>query len=299
MASNDKSPCSAGVLPSQSHSGSLRSLLMKYFQRNTPPRTPTKPPPPLNRSPYVAQTVIKSHPIRTTTKISHHTIPTHTFSPISISSSSVPNHRLNHHATTATFTSQKRCLHEPSDENRCKQDLLNLHDEELLVRTRLSTRTSSLPGARCVAYYYHQQNPTLTAGRTTNSPFDESHAYQSHLSSVTDARSRSQSHSSSQSVANGGPPTSDISEHNSSIDEENRRYHRRNQPSRVSTPYNSSRYSQRAVAQFMHERNKARLRRNQKASRMLGRKTNATDRLISSVLKGKPVSSISTSVTVS
>ena len=253
---------------------------MKYFHRNTPPRTPNKPSLPRNGSPYIAQTVTKARPMRTATKANHHAILTHTLSPISTSSSSVPNHRLNRHTTTATFTGQKRCSHEPSDENRCKTDLLNLHDEELLVRTRLSTRTSSLPGARCVSYYY-QQNPTPTTVRTSNSPFDDPHVYQSHLNSVVDARSRSQSHSSSQSVVNGGLPTSDISEHNSSFDngcdEDNRRYHRRNQPSRVSTPYNSSRYSQRAVAQFMHERNKARLRRNQKASRMLGRKTNASD----------------------
>lgn len=93
--------------------------------------------------------------------------------------------------------------------------------------------------------------------------------------STTNDRSRSQSHSSSQGMGNGGLATTDASDHSSSfenvIDEEHRRLNRRQLPSRVSTSYHSSRYSQRAVAQFMHERNKARLRRNQKASRMLGK----------------------------
>lgn len=91
---------------------------------------------------------------------------------------------------------------------------------------------------------------------------------------MTNDRSRSQSHSSSQGVGNGGLATTDVSDHSSSfenvLDEEHRRLNRRQQPSGLSTSYHSSRYSQRAVAQFMHERNKARLRRNQKASRMLG-----------------------------
>jgi len=96
----------------------------------------------------------------------------------------------------------------------------------------------------------------------------------SRLNFIKNERSRSQSHSSSQGIGNGGLATTDVSDHSSSfeniLDDENRRLNRLQQPSRLSTPFNSNRYSQRAVAQFMHERNKARLRRNQKASRMLG-----------------------------
>lgn len=69
----------------------------------------------------------------------------------------------------------------------------------------------------------------------------------------------------------------DASDHSSSfenvIDEDHRRLNRRNQSAHLSTSYNSSRYSQRAVAKFMHEKNKARLKRNQIASRMLGKKS--------------------------
>jgi len=98
-----------------------------------------------------------------------------------------------------------------------------------------------------------------------------SHHYQPN--SLTPERSRSQSHSSAQCLENGRIGTTDT-DHSSSFDnglEEERRLNRRTQPSHRSTSYNSSRYSQRAITQFLHERHQARLRRNQKASRMLGK----------------------------
>ena len=177
-------------------------------------------------------------------------------------------HRLNRQTTTATFTGQKRCINESIEETRLKSDLSINQDEDQFVRTRLSSRTSSLPAARCITYYY-LQNPMRIC---------EEQPVHSRLNSITNERSRSQSHSSSQGNGNGGLATTDISEHSSSfennLDEDHRRLNRRHHPSpHLSTSYHSSRYSQRAVAQFMHERNKARLRRNQKASRMLGRKS--------------------------
>ncbi len=236
--------------PSQSNS-SLGSAILRYFQRN-----PTKS---VNESPYNVHLTETNHQIRRGTTANHGLI--------SNTSSSVSMHRLTRQTTTATFTGQKRCLNELIEDNRPKSDLLIDQDEEELVRARLNNRTLSLPAARCISYHYHQNRiPSQTR------IFEEQH--HSRFSSITNERSRSQSHSSSQGIGNGGLATTDVSEHSSSfennLDEEHRRLNRRHQPSHLSTSYHSSRYSQRAVAQFMHERHKARLRRNQKASRMLG-----------------------------
>ncbi|CAF0888790.1 unnamed protein product [Adineta steineri] len=239
---------------SQSNS-SLRSLIVRYFQRNS-----SKPPfqNPIisgNDSPYNLST---NRSTRRGTLVNNSLTSTNLL-PINV-------HRSNRQTTTATFTGQKRCLTDVIEEHRSKTDLL-INQEEELVRTRLSTRTSSLPAARCVSYYYSQNQTVLQA-----KVFDDQS--RSRLNSISNERSRSQSHSSSQGMANGGIITTDISDHSSSydnvLDEDHRRLNRRNQQSNVSTSFNSSRYSQRAIAQFMHERNKARLRRNQKASRMLG-----------------------------
>lgn len=187
-------------------------------------------------------------------------------SPPQTPSKPLSTQRLARQTTTATFTGQRRCTNEYQEHPRIKPE----HDDEQLIRARLSTRTSSLPAARCITYYYYSQGHVPTHLKFYEEPPVQA---SSRLNSITNERSRSQSHSSSQ--GNAGLVTTDVSDHSSSfennLDEEHRRLHRRQQPSVLSTSYHSSRYSQRAVAQFMHERNKARLRRNQKASRMLGR----------------------------
>jgi hypothetical protein len=136
-----------------------------------------------------------------------------------------------------------------------------------------------LPIARCVSYYYYHQHQSPPKTITTKAIIEDQHRnninsdhYQPN--SLTPERSRSQSHSSAHSPGNGGIVTTDT-DHSSSfdngVDEEQRRLNRRSQPSPVSTSHKSSRYNQRAITQFMHARHKARLRRNQKASRMLGK----------------------------
>jgi len=252
MMMNDRNTHTT-ISSSQSNS-SLRSFILKYFQRNSSKHSSQNLSISGNRSPYIAQSLTTNRHNRRENLVNHG-MSSNTLSPIR-------THRSNRPRTTATFTGQKRCLNDVSEDNRSKLDLSINQEEEQLVRTRLSSRTSSLPAARCISYYYYQnQTPSQT-----RLPEDQSH---SRLNSISNDRSRSQSHSSSQGIGNGGIATTDISEHSSSfengLDEDHRRFNRRNQPS-----YNSSRYSQRAVAQFMHERHKARLRRNQKASRMLG-----------------------------
>ncbi|CAF3433515.1 unnamed protein product, partial [Rotaria sp. Silwood2] len=237
----------------------LCSYVLRYFQRNSAKRSMQNSQISRNEGLYFAQNITATCQIRRGTIVNNGII-SNTLSPM-------PIHRSNRQTTTATFTGQKRCLNELIEDNRSKPDLLTSQEEEQIVRTRLSSRTSSLPGARCISYYYYQnQIPSQTR------VIDEQ--YRSRINSLTNERSRSQSHSSSQGNGNGGLVTTDISDHSSSfenvLDDEHRRLNRRNQPSHLSASYNSSRYSQRAVAKFMHERNKARLRRNQKASRMLG-----------------------------
>jgi hypothetical protein len=192
--------------------------------------------------------------------------------------SSVANRQSSRHTTTATFTGQKRFLNDIIEDNRLKNDLvINQEEEQQLVRARLSTRTSSLPGARCLSYYYYQhQIPSQRI--TTKATIEGQHWNLDNnihqTNSTTNERSRSQTHTSGHCLHNGGVVPADTSDHSSSFDnpadEEHRHLNRHTQQSNLSSSYNSSRYSQRAVAQFMHERHKARLRRNQKASRMLG-----------------------------
>ena len=198
-------------------------------------------------------------------------------------SSLVPTRRLTRQPTTATFTGHKRALFDPIDEQQIKKDAnSNQDDEQQLTRARLSTRTSSLPSARCVSYYYYQTPTPFQSMKGSTAIIEDQHQdtgkphqYSiSCLTSLNNERLRSQSHSFNQCHGNGAAAPMDASGHSSSfdnaMDDEHRRLNHRTPPSVLSTSYNSSRYSQRAVAQFMHERHKARLRRNQKASRMLG-----------------------------
>ncbi|CAF1051721.1 unnamed protein product [Adineta ricciae] len=246
---------------SSQSTSSLRSLLLRYFQRNTtkhPLQNPTRSG---NGSPYNIPVNLLNNRCNRLGTVSNYGFASNTLSP-------VPLYRSNRQATTATFTGQKRCLNDVIEEKRSKPDS-TLNQEEELVRTRLSTRTSSLPAARCISYYHFPSSNISQTKILEDSPHTR-------FNSISNERSRSHSHSSNQSVGiNGGVLTTDISEHSSSfdntLDDDHRRLSRRHLPSHTtSTSFNSSRYSQRAVAQFMHERNKARLRRNQKASRMLG-----------------------------
>ena len=255
---------------------SLRSLLYKYFRSN--------------RTEQQSSTKITSY---------HHTVyqksrsvPINTVTKLNLTGQGTIHHRLSRHQrTTATFTGQKRSPNEPIDTNKLKLGDINPNqeDEQQLTRARLSTRTSSLPAARCISYYSCQPGQTLISSPTiVTKAIIEDHQGQDFLnghsfrpsrlnsSNTPGERSRSHSHSSAACLANEGMGTTDASGHSSSfdhpVDDEHRRLNHRTQPSRLSTTFNSSRYSQRAVAQFMHERHKARLRRNQKASRMLGKK---------------------------
>jgi hypothetical protein len=203
-----------------------------------------------------------------------------------------------HTPTSATFTGQKRTLNNINQVQRSQSNLLinNKDDEHQQVRTRLNTRTSSLPAVRCVPYNYnyhhhhhHRQAPSNT--RSTGLSADTQHTLNSRINSMSHERSRSQSYSSSQIISPCSvavvSPTGDLSEHSSSFDNTHDNLYcrvKRRTPtaSLLSTSYNSTHCSQRAVTQFMHERNKARLRRNQKASRMLGRINNRYIRMYSS-----------------
>jgi hypothetical protein len=271
---------------------SLRFLLYKYFQRHRTKTSTQKESLPANERPLIIheaeitrQNLNEYRHItnqkRQSSGNKHDSKSNSLKVQASLSSSLGTNRRLSRQ-TTATFTGKKRCLNDVSEDKKLKSDLsLNQDEEQQLVRARHSTRTSSLPAARCISYYYYQhQNPSQTI--TTKAIIEDQHRdisnghqhQNSRLNSLTTERSRSQSHSSAQCHGNGGIATTDISEHSTSfdngMDEEHRRLNRRSQPSRLSTSYNPNRYSQRAIAQFMHERHKARLRRNQKASRMLG-----------------------------
>lgn len=210
----------------------------------------------------------------------------------------VLNRRGHRQTTTATFTGQKRATNEIIETTtiKCSPGVdinpNNQDEEQQLTRARLSTRTSSLPAARCIAYYHYPGQATLISSPTviTKAIIEDHQGVTTRLNSINSGnvieRSRSHSHSSAVCSPNEAVPgagTTDASGHSSSfdpvVDEEHRRLnHRPTQPSRLSTSFNSSRYSQRAIAQFMHERHKARLRRNQKASRMLGKLTEERER---------------------
>ncbi|CAM4775349.1 unnamed protein product [Rotaria magnacalcarata] len=260
MVSHDKDNNTITSSLSRSQSVStLCSYVLRYFQRNSSKESSQNSTTPRSEGLYFAQNIPVNCQIRRVTLVNQGMI-TNT-----ISSGIVQ--RPNRQTTTATFTGQKRCLNDLAEDNRSKPDSLINQDDDQFYRARLSSRASSLPAARCIYYYnYQNQLPAQTRIIDDQDP--------SRLSSLTNERSRSQSHSSSQGNGNGGLATLDASDHSSTFenvfDDEHRRLNRRNQPTVVSASYNSSRFSQRAVAKFMHERNKARLRRNQKASRMLG-----------------------------
>ncbi|CAF1233328.1 unnamed protein product [Rotaria sordida] len=257
ITSNDKNDHKKRLPSSSQTNTTLCSYIARYFQRNSTKQPIQNLEISRNEGLYFAQNVIATCHKRRGTIVNNGII--------SNTLSTNPIHRSNRQKTTATFTGQRRCMNELNEDNRSKPDLLINQEEEQIIRTRLSSRASSLPGARCISYYYYQNHiPNQTR------MIDDQ--YRSRMNSITNERSRSQSHSSSQ--GNSGLVPADISDHSSSFenlgDDEHRRLNRRNLSSHLSPSYNTNRYSQRAVAKFMHERNKARLRRNQKASRMLG-----------------------------
>ena len=173
----------------------------------------------------------------------------------------------NQQTTTATFTVQKSCFNDVRADHRSKPDPLVSQDEEQLVRTRLSTRTSSFSATRCIAYYYYQNQMSSQAKMT----HDQHH---SRLNSAANERIQSHSYPSSQNNGNGSLATSNTCDRcpslDNGIDENHCHLSRRRQSSRNLIQYNSKHYGQHAVARFVHERNNARLRRNQKASQTLG-----------------------------
>ncbi|CAF3267007.1 unnamed protein product [Rotaria socialis] len=260
IGSHDKNnnTITASLLSAQSNS-TLCSYVLRYFQRNSSKESSQNSATPRSEGLYFTQNIPVNCQIRRVTLVNQGMITNTTLPGI--------GQRPNRQTTTATFTGQKRCLNDLAEDNRSKPDLLIGQDDDQFYRPRLSSRTSSLPAARCISYYNYQ-SPIPVQTRMID---DQHH---SRLNSLANERSRSQSHSSSQGNGNGGLAALDASDHSSSfengLDDEHRRLNRRHQPAILSTSYNSSRFSQRAVAKFMHERNKARLRRNQKASRMLG-----------------------------
>lgn len=267
MISNDKNNptgiSSSSSSSSQSNS-TLFSLILRYFQRSSSKQSSQKTSIVRNEGLYFIQNITPSCHAKRATVTNN--------GMISNTSVSVSNHRPSRQTTTATFTGQKRYSNDTVEDSHVKIELSNIQEEEQqqLARTRVGTRTSSLPGARCISYYYYQ-NQIAAQAKT----LDDQH--NSRINSLKRERNRSYSQSSSpgNGNGNGGIAATDLSEHSSSFenvfDHEHRPLNRRNQPSRLSASYNSSRCSQRAVIKFMHERNKARLRRNQKASRMLGK----------------------------
>ncbi|CAF0929451.1 unnamed protein product, partial [Didymodactylos carnosus] len=173
-------------------------------------------------------------------------------------------------STQAKFTGNKRSpcqsiISESKEDDDRDNDILSINgsSHSNLHRSRLSSRTASLPLADCLCYFQQQLPPPPPRSyrhMTVTAVSDHEYA-----GSTPSRSERSHSHSHS----------SEYSEHSSSFDDEEHRRLRRNcvvqnTSSRPSTSFNSSRYSSRAIANFMRERQKARLRRNQKASRMLG-----------------------------
>ena len=254
---------------------SLRSLFYKYFRSSRNEYSPTK-------TSLVINGQIR-HPIYPASR----SIPP--ISTVGKLQSSPQHRRAPRQTTTATFTGQKRATHDIVETLTTKFPAVveinpNQEEEQQLTRARLSTRTSSLPAARCISFYHYPAQATLISSPTivTKAIIEDHQGLGTRLISTSPQageRNRSFSHSSAAcSPADAVVGATDGSGHSSSfdpvMDEEHRRLnHRPPQPSRVSTSFNSSRYSQRAIAQFMHERHKARLRRNQKASRMLGKLT--------------------------
>ncbi|CAM4756520.1 unnamed protein product [Rotaria magnacalcarata] len=181
----------------------------------------------------------------------------------------------------AIFKRKKRSFNDTIEDKRFKNDSIANQDNEQqkLVRTGIKTYRLSLPAIRYDScHYYRNSLPANTIKTKVTIEEDQPRdVANDHQNSVTSERSPSQSPILVECNGNGdaktvalSKPTSSVDNSNNDKDEENRRVNHRNQPMRSSNPCNSSRYSQHAVAQFMHERRKACLRRNQKASRMLG-----------------------------
>ncbi|CAF3816359.1 unnamed protein product [Rotaria sordida] len=184
--------------------------------------------------------------------------------------------------TTATLKGQKRYFNDIIEDKRLKNDLIiNQEEEQPLVQAYMNTHRLSLPATRYESCCYYQHSvPTQTIiakaiVENQHRNIINDHQYEnSHPRSLPTERSQSYSPSSIECHGNDSFIAADGSRHDSSfdntIDEEHRRLNPRTQQLYLSNPRNSSRYSQRAIAQFMHERHTACLRRNQKASRMLG-----------------------------
>ncbi|CAF5167392.1 unnamed protein product, partial [Rotaria sp. Silwood1] len=183
----------------------------------------------------------------------------------------------------ATFKGQKRCYNDMIEDNRLKNNfILNQKEQQQLVQVYMNTYRLSLPTIHYKScFYYHHSIPTqtiITKAIIENQHRNiiNNHQYENNLRLNSLSRERSQSHlpSSIDCNVNGIFKTVDILRHDSSFDntinDEHRRLNHRTQPLCLSKTRHSNRYSQRAIAQFMHERHKACLRRNQKASRMLG-----------------------------
>ncbi|CAF5035410.1 unnamed protein product [Rotaria magnacalcarata] len=153
-----------------------------------------------------------------------------------------------------------------------------------LPRPTTTTITATFKGQNPIRYEscYCYQNTVPTHTVMTKATIEDQHRTNvnnhqydnSRQNSVATERSPSQSPSSAECNGSGSLKGVHTSGHDSSfditMDEDNRRLNHRSQTLASSKPRSSSRYSQRAIAEFMHERHKACLRRNQKASRMLG-----------------------------
>lgn len=193
------------------------------------------------------------------------------------------HHRLYRPTTTATFRGQKRCSNDIMEDNRLINDLIIHQDDEQqrLVQACVKPYRLSLPAMRYQSCCYYRSSLPANVIKANGAIEDQ------HRNIGNDYQYENPRHNSiavercQPSVVNDGNPNvnmklADLSKSASSVennkDDDHRRLHHRNQAIRISKPSNSSRYSQHAIAQFMHERRKACLRRNQKASRMLGMK---------------------------
>ncbi|CAF4865833.1 unnamed protein product [Rotaria sp. Silwood1] len=297
-ARNDKSSNTTTITTPLS---SIRTYFYKYFQRNRIINTIRTGSLPANEQHFIIHEVKnrknsneychntnqKRRSITVDQGITSNIIVAKT--PPSSSSSSIPHRRL-YRQTTATFKGQKRCYNDIIEDNRLKNDLIINQEEEKqqqqqqqqLVQVYVNSYRLSLPAIRYESCFYYQHSiPTqtiITKATIENQHRNiiNNHQYEnnSHQNSLPKERNQSHSPSSPECHRNGDNTIVDISKHDSSydnsLDDEHRRLNHRTQPLCLSKPRNSSRYSQRAIAEFMHQRRKACLRRNQKASRMLG-----------------------------
>ncbi|CAF1326518.1 unnamed protein product [Rotaria sordida] len=291
-ARNDKSSNTTTVTTSIS---SIRTRFYKYFQRNRTINSVRKESLPANEKKFIIHEVVKNR--KNSNEYHHNTNPKRrsivvgqgrtsnvilakTSSTSSLSS--VPHHRLYRQPRTAAFKGQKRYFNDIIEDNRLKNDLIINHEEEQkLVQAYMNTYRLSLPATRYESCCYYQHSvPTqtiITKAIVENQHRNiiNDHQYEnSHPHSLPRQRSQSYSPSSIEYHGNGGIIAADGSRHDSScdnsVDEEHRRLNSRTQQLCLSKTRNTSRYSRRAIAEFMHQRHQACLRRNQKASRMLG-----------------------------